>query len=220
MRVRNRRVQVFGIISRYWYTFIVRNVSLIICMTKRPPEIPPPVARQENNDKWHREREKIAEYIEKNNINSRELEAAYQLALGVPENDEDIAPLLTNEVKSVTKLLEKHISDGFPLNEIAEMITDRTRLESTKDSFHKWVSGLSLSQNEKKLLHSIVEERRVGTIQFVDKKTGNDIFEFKIPKTEVSHSSTPVWAFNFERLLKDALARSTGKGIAIWFEAS
>lgn len=188
-------------------------------MTKRPPELPPPVARQENNDIWFREKEKITEYIEKNDISSRELEVAYQLALGVTEDDEDIAPAITKEVKTLAQLLHKHIENGFPLNEIAEMISSRTLLELSKDDFHKWLTELSITENEKKVLRSIVEERRVGTITFVDKKTGEDIFEFKIPKGEAFLSSTPVWAYNFERFLKDAIAHSTGRGIQIWFEA-
>ncbi len=139
--------------------------------------------------------------------------------MGIPEDDEDIAPAITKEVKALAQLLNKHIENGFPLNEIADMVSSRSRLESLKDNFYKWITELTISENEKKLLRSIVEERRTGTITFVDKKTGDDIIEFKIPKDEAQRSSTPVWAFNFERFLKDAIARSTGKGIQIWFEA-
>lgn len=46
-----------------------------------------------------------------------------------------------------------------------------------KDEVMRWISELEISTNEKKLLRSIIEQRRVGTIQIFDIKTGKQIFE-------------------------------------------
>lgn len=180
---------------------------------------PMPGGAHEEEDKWKREKQEISNYIERYNISSQQLEAAYLLAMGTPEDDPDISPMLSEEVRALAKIIDQHTLAGLPLNEIANQISFRRQLETTKNDFQEWLTQLEISENERKLLRSIVEKRRMGTVTFMDKQTGKDIFEFKIPEL-ARDSSTPTWMVNFEHFLKDAIARSTGKGIEIWFEAS
>ncbi|EKE07030.1 MAG: hypothetical protein ACD_18C00209G0004 [uncultured bacterium] len=162
-------------------------------------------------------RDQILSFAEKHDLNSKQLETAYLLALGTPEEDEEVQQFLSEEVKELSKIINKASLEGVPLNEIGDMIAHHKGLEESKQNFTEWVSGLDISIKEKNLIASIIEKRRVGVLTFVDRKTGDDLFDFEIPKSSKESSSTPVWAYNFEILLKDAIKKSTDGKFEIWF---
>ena len=164
-----------------------------------------------------KEREDIVGYIEKYDINSEQLEIAYELAMGVPEDKDALA--LSEQVRALAKMIDEHTASGFPLTEIRKLVDIYKKMDEKKGDLKKWITQLEITENEKNLLVSVVEERRIGTIMFEDARSGNDIFRFDIPNDAKETSSTPVWAHNFERLLKDAIARSTRAKIRIWFAA-
>ncbi|MFA7244629.1 MAG: hypothetical protein WC070_00435 [Candidatus Magasanikbacteria bacterium] len=172
-----------------------------------------------DEERLNKFRDQMFFFAEKNDLNSKQLETAYLLSLGTPEDDADIQQNLSDEVRELAKLMSKASLEGVPLNEIGDFIAQSKNLEGGKEYFKTWVSGLDISDKEKKLITSIIEKRRVGTLTFVDRNTGEELFDFRIPEEAVETSSTPVWAINLEKFLKDAMNRASDGKIEIWFVA-
>jgi len=86
-----------------------------------------------DEDRWVGEIQRLHIFIEKHNLSSAEVEAAYLLAMGASSDDENIKPYLSDDVRTLAKFIKNDADIGLPLNEIGNIITQRRELENKKD---------------------------------------------------------------------------------------
>ena len=67
--------------------------------------------------------EDIIKFIDENHITSREIEIAYELTLGVYENNPEEPP--REEVYFLVKKIDEQTKNGLPLNSIQDLIQQK-----------------------------------------------------------------------------------------------
>ena len=167
---------------------------------------------------WKTEIEEIQSLAEKHKLTGREFGIAYELAMDkMEEKDKDNVPLLTDEIREVAKLIDNYTSQGLPLNEIGTLYSESLLKENDKKSFEQKIKMLNLTEREQETLQSILEQKRAGTLEILDKKTGTTIIEFKIP-TDAKKEPDSVWYANLDTFFEKVISSSADLKIEMMFE--
>jgi hypothetical protein len=162
---------------------------------------------------YQKELDEIAKFVDDYHLSGEDLFTAYKIALGLKDNqvtDEDIR----HEILELAKRMNEMMKNGMPVNYITRMIDSKGELENLVVNYHSLVDALRTGEKEKRLLHSIVDEKRTGILSVVDPKTMQEISHMEIPKIEkIDDYLADELAFNIIRLLK----KYEGKEIGISF---
>lgn len=138
-----------------------------------PPEI---------EDPYKDQLDKIISYSKENKITSDELSTAYKIALGFEPEEATKEQKISEKVYALAKDLDGMMHDGLPANRIVEIIEAKSDYESAGDNYHSLVDVMQIGEKEKRLLHSIVDKKRVGTITVMDPKSFNEFIRIEIPR--------------------------------------
>ena len=122
------------------------------------------------NDKLEQDFKKL---IEDKKISSEDIKEAYFRSLGISESAEQ-----NENVKFLADEMSQMIQDGFPLNRFARLIESKEFVESIIPGYFEYIDSLDITEPEKKMLHSIIEEERSGEVYvLVD---GDQFAEFEL----------------------------------------
>lgn len=122
------------------------------------------------NDKLEQDFKKL---IEDKKISSEDIKEAYFRSLGVSESVEQ-----NENVKFLADEMNRMIQNGFPLNRFARLIESKEFVESIVPNYFEYIDSLDITEPEKQMLHSIIEEERSGEIYvLVD---GDQFAEFEL----------------------------------------
>ncbi len=112
---------------------------------------------------------KFVDYIEDNQITSKELRDAYYTLLDVIEEKQ---PDRVQELVTYMNVMSKQ---GYPLNRFVETISQLESWEYAEADFAAYVDSLPITDKEKSLLKSIPEKSRNGevTIALDDEHVAN-----------------------------------------------
>ena len=119
----------------------------------------------------------LLEYMQKLHITSEEATLAYEQSLGIP-----IEKTVREEVFQLAQKIDDLTRNGLPLNRVPELLEEIDNIEISPEVFDTLVGSLQITDNEKKVLRSIVEKKRAGELEVLDPKTKEEIATYKIPK--------------------------------------
>lgn len=101
----------------------------------------------------------LTSYIKKHGYAADQIREAYVLVMGTDETPSEDAG-----VEDLRAKLQSMIDDGFPVNRIGELVEMKWTVENSKERCLSYIGTLDVSENEKRLLSSIVERRRSGEL--------------------------------------------------------
>ncbi|MBP9751472.1 MAG: hypothetical protein KBD19_01250 [Candidatus Moranbacteria bacterium] len=101
----------------------------------------------------------LTSYIKKHGYTANQIREAYVLVMGTDET-----PSEDPGVEDLRTKLQSMIDDGFPVNRIGELVEMKWTVENSKERCLSYIDTLDVSENEKRLLSSIVERRRSGEL--------------------------------------------------------
>lgn len=117
----------------------------------------------------------------------------------------------SDEVNFIYTKMKEMSDEKYPINRFIEFAQEWT---AAIDNFKKSVEGLDISDKEKKMLDSIVSNKRSGEMQIhVD---GKAIISIEIPECKSSWEL----ARELDVVLFSRLSRVKDREISIWFEES
>jgi hypothetical protein len=140
------------------------------------------IEMQRGEDPYKGQLDKIILYSKNHNVASDELSVAYKIALGFKPEEAAKEQKISEEVYALAKDLDNLMHDGLPANRIVELIKSKSDYEYAGDNYHFLVDAMQTGEKEKRLLHSIVDRKRVGTITIMDPKNFNEFAKIEIPK--------------------------------------
>ena len=153
------------------------------------------------------EQQLVALIAEKKYTADQVREAYYQLC-GVSERGSDQA------IEALRVEMERLTENRLPLNRIVRLIESRQGAEDAVPKYHQFVDGLKISDNEKRVLRSVVDRTRAGSL--VCRVDEGEIGGFDI-KTDVSSKENLAneMVMEISRILAGI---DPGKKYQFWFE--
>jgi len=135
-----------------------------------------------NEDPQMSQIKKIEDFSKKHDIGSTDLFAAYEMALDSSLEEETSKNSIREEVKNLAKMMDDFMKDGLTLNRIKELINSRSEYEAACKNYYAMVNGMQINDKGKRMLNSIVEKKRTGTLMISDAQTAEELGEINIPK--------------------------------------
>ena len=125
----------------------------------------------------------FADFVRDGGYSADQVREAYYRLCGVSDEEHG-----TPEIETLTEKMRELAGEGIPLNWFATYIGLKQEIEDAVPTFHGYVDSLEISDNEKKVLKSIVDNERRGEITcLVD---GKLFSELKIENNEGSRGAT------------------------------
>lgn len=157
-----------------------------------PENIPQWTKRPDLSDDDQRQVE-FKLYITERGFSADQLRAAYYRALGdtASGGDDPSVEELSGKILEMT-------DSGFPINRFASLIGSKQKYEDAKISCFGFIDSLSVSDNEKWVLRSIVERRRSGSISVDIADRESVDFKVRIP----DNTTTEAFALEFLEVLQ------------------
>ena len=137
----------------------------------------------ENQDKEVPYKEQIQEIndaIKQGNFSSAEFRLAYQISLGLSEDETSYPDKINDKVKEFAEKLRTMNESGLPLTTITGVLKETENKESAVDVYYELVDSLGISDREKEVLYSILKNKRSGLLIVSDPKTLKDFAKIKI----------------------------------------
>jgi hypothetical protein len=125
---------------------------------------------------------KIEDFSKEHNIDSKDLFTAYEMALDSSFEEETSKNSIREEVKNLAKMMDDFMKDGLTLNRIKKLIDSRSEYDSACKNYYAMVNGMQINDKGKRMLASIVEKKRTGTLMISDAQTAEELGEINIPK--------------------------------------
>lgn len=123
---------------------------------------------------------KLFDFSVKHGFDSKEMTKAYEMALGLEENDSPKP--VREEIGIMAEKMKKFIDDGLALNRIVELINQKVDYESAPEKYYEMVNKMPINEKGKRMLISIVEKRRSGVITIFDDSKEKKLQEIAISK--------------------------------------
>jgi len=131
-------------------------------------------------------------FAKQHDIGSDELFAAYQIAMGIPPNEIEGQTAIREKVYSLAQKMGEHMQSGMAVNRIVELISSKRDYELIPDTYYTLVDHvLQVTENEKRVLRSILERKRAGTLTVIDPKSRTELEIIKIPQQAASKDYAP-----------------------------
>ncbi|MDA3815339.1 MAG: hypothetical protein PF549_03155, partial [Patescibacteria group bacterium] len=126
--------------------------------------------------------DEVVSFAKENNLSGDELDFAYQMALGVvsPEDIQSKNP--SEKVFALAKKMDEFMQDGLAVNKIIKIIETKKEFEGAVNTYYDLVDIMKVGEKEKKVLRSIMDNQRSGTLMIVEPKTMREIDGIKIPE--------------------------------------
>lgn len=124
--------------------------------------------------------DELAKLITKDNITGDELFCAYELAMGFKPGETELTGVPREEVLQLATRLGEMMQQGFTTTRIVEMRDRLASYEEAPEAFSGFVDRLSMSEEAKRLLVSIVENNRKGTVRVHNAISNIPLFEIEI----------------------------------------
>lgn len=106
--------------------------------------------------------EQFRSYVLKEQFTTEEMREAYFKLCGISKETEE-----SERVNQLWERMEElSTQNHFPLNRFVDFVNELQDIEDSAPRYFEFVEHLDISKNEKKLLHSIVEKNRTGTLEF------------------------------------------------------
>ncbi len=105
--------------------------------------------------------EKFAKFVAAGEYTAEKIREAYYLLLGVGEEGKE-----NSRINSVKDEMEVMVRAHYPLNRFARFIEMKDELKGSVQRYENFVNNIKISDNEKRLLKSIVEKSRLGSLEF------------------------------------------------------
>jgi len=144
---------------------------------KNPMEYP-----EGSKDPQEDQLKEIVSFSKSNNISSEELFIAYKLAMGLSFGELDLKQPPRETVFALAKMMGEHLQNGLAVNRIAGLIDTKRLYEAAVEIYSVMVEGMQITEEEKKLLKSIVAEKKSGVITVVDDQTGEKLITITVTK--------------------------------------
>lgn len=112
-------------------------------------------------------------FIKENENTADQIREAYYRLVGV---NEEVEP--TSEVAAILGKMREMVERSFPLNRFAVLIESKQNYENAVPMYHEYIDGLRISENEKRVLGSIIDKGRSG--EFTCLVDGEIVGEFEI----------------------------------------
>lgn len=126
-------------------------------------------------------RDEMIAFCKNGGYSADEIRAAYYQVLGIAEE-----PIESMRVLSLVEKMNGAAKSGFPLNRFKEIVEMKQTIEGALSNFAEYVATLPVSDNEKRVLHSIVEKKRSGELSFII--NGDEFAKCKIPPEDEQES--------------------------------
>lgn len=121
------------------------------------------------DEKYARE---LINFIKNSKISGAELEIAFSVAMGDSPKADPGKPL-REEVYALAKMLDEFTAKGLPIAEAMALIETQKNYEMAGETYNDMVdNALRISDKEKRVLKSIVDEKRFGILTIIDSRTG------------------------------------------------
>ncbi|MFH0969080.1 MAG: hypothetical protein V1804_01085 [Patescibacteria group bacterium] len=146
-----------------------------------------PIERNENPQLI--QMKELVDFSKKNNISSEELNAAYEMALDSLTEEADIENPVRKEVVALAKKMDDFMRNGLPANRIAELIGTKRTYELSEETYYAMVDNMQINEKGKKVLRSIVDKKRAGTLTIIDPQTLEELNEVVVSKDITSSYS-------------------------------
>jgi hypothetical protein len=110
----------------------------------------------------------ILDFLTTRGMKGSDLREAYLLALEINDDEHEAS----QDVKDLSDKLKGLFSQGLALNRVTDLITFQEKFENSTIEYSDLVEKLLLTEREKKVLTSIVEQQRSGTLSVFINKLG------------------------------------------------
>ncbi len=148
-------------------------------------------------------------FIDEHNYTADEIREAYYRLCGVIDEGGEEA---NERIKNIEQRMEEMTVAHYPLNRFVRFVTAIESYEDSVQEFENFVSTLVITDKEKILLKSIVNDNRAGELEcHVDDKA---IAQIKILETK----SKEALASALTEKLKLILREVTQGKVSFWFE--
>lgn len=155
----------------------------------------PKAAEVESPD--DQEQEGFKDFIKENRYTADQMREAYERLVGV--NDEE-GP--TPEVAAILGRMREMVERKFPLNRFASLIESKQNYEDAVPMYHQYIGGLRISDNEKRVLDSIIDKERNG--EFTCLIDGRIAGEFEINVKDLGKAvATAIIIQSIEKILEN-----------------
>ncbi len=104
----------------------------------------------------------LLDFSVKYKLDSKEMTKAYEIALDLEEQESPEA--IREEVKTLAEKMKKFINEGLALNRIVELVNQKVDYENAPKEYYAMVSSMPINDKGKKVLKSIVERKRMGSL--------------------------------------------------------
>ena len=131
---------------------------------------------------WQEQIQEINDIMHQGKFNGMELRLAYQMSLGLSEGETSYPDKITGKIRDLSVRLTDMSKNGLPLTAIVGILKEVEEKESSVDVYSELVSSLAISEKEKAVLYSIVQNKRSGVLIISDAKTLREFAKIKIPE--------------------------------------
>jgi hypothetical protein len=103
------------------------------------------------------------------------------MSLGLSEDETSYPDKINDKVRELAAKFTDMSKNGLPLTIIVELLEQIEEKESVVDVYHALVDTLAISDKEKAVLHSIIQNKRSGTLTIFIAETLKELEKIKIP---------------------------------------
>jgi hypothetical protein len=153
------------------------------------------------------------DFVKRSGYTGGEMREAYYQLCGVGETEE-----MSDTVSEILSHMKGMVDAHFPLNRLAILVESKEMFDTIPERVIKLIDTLPVSSNEKKILTSILDRQRSGTLSFYTTvPVGSGLTELFSEKIS-AQGSREERAVILAALIKAAVDRVSGTGIEITFE--
>lgn len=138
---------------------------------------------------------KFAHFLENNGYTAEEMEEAYYEMLGVGQEDK-----FTDRIKELSTKMNEMTDAGFPLNQVASLIHLKEKWENMIPDFMSYVDSMKVSENEKRMLKSIIDENRTGEVSVY--LEGEHLIDLQVPEVKSGEAKALQFRTFLENVIK------------------
>lgn len=107
----------------------------------------------------------ITEYVVAHGITRDEYFRAHELALGVSEHETEQKGEVSQTVHELAQLLKHKFDERMPVTVSADIADDLGNFAEAPERLRTLIASLNISENEKRVLNSVFDRQRDGTLE-------------------------------------------------------
>jgi hypothetical protein len=124
----------------------------------------------------------LRDKIEDEDITHQELKSAYELSLGLSQEEILSSKDIEEKIKKLALDLQKMTTEGLALTSVVEVLEETNRENMVLDLYGNFIEQLKISKKEKDILMSIIEKKKAGLLVISDRQSLDKLAEAKIPE--------------------------------------